>query len=290
MWERLYVFLRCLMKIKCEFCGSYISDTDEKCPNCGAPNANMMRSADGVPKTIEELKAFCAAHNMPLEKMRFFIGVDFREPRAFGIYRDENGDFIVYKNKADGSRAVRYRGKDEAYAVNELYQKLKSEVQIRKAKTSDAPPPPPPAPEPSTPHRRKRREPGGIIAAVIIFIMIIAYAMFTAAHTPDTGYYDYDGGYYYYQDDDWYYYDDALNGWFYASSVDSALREDYRDYYAGDSYSSQYGVENFADSEYYSSSSSSNDDSSWNSDWDSSDFDTDYSSWDSSDTDWSSDW
>ena len=250
----------------------------------------MIRSADGVPKTIEELKAFCAAHNMPLEKMRFFIGVDFREPRAFGIYRDENGDFIVYKNKADGSRAVRYRGKDEAYAVNELYQKLKSEVQIRKAKTSDAPPPPPPAPEPSTPRRRKRREPGGIIAAVIIFIMIIAYAMFTAAHTPDTGYYDYDGGYYYYQDDDWYYYDDALNGWFYASSVDSALREDYRDYYAGDSYSSQYGVEDFADSEYYSSSSSSNDDSSWDSDWDSSDFDTDYSSWDSSDTDWSSDW
>ena len=175
------------MKIKCEFCGSYISDTDEKCPNCGAPNANMVRSADGVPKTIEELKAFCAAHNMPLEKMRFFIGVDFREPRAFGIYRDENGDFIVYKNKADGSRAVRYRGKDEAYAVNELYQKLKSEVQIRKAKTSDAPPPPPPAPEPSAPRRRKRREPGGIIAAVIIFIVIIAYAMFTAAHTPDAG-------------------------------------------------------------------------------------------------------
>ena len=98
------------MKIKCEFCGSHISDTDGKCPNCGAPNANMVRSADGVPKTIEELKAFCAAHNMPLEKMRFFIGVDFREPRAFGIYRDENGDFIVYKNKADGSRAVRYRG------------------------------------------------------------------------------------------------------------------------------------------------------------------------------------
>ena len=72
--------------------------------------------------------------------------------------------------------------------------------------------------------------------------------------------------------------------------MDSALREDYRDYYAGDSYSSQYGVEDFADSEYYSSSSSSNDDSSWDSDWDSSDFDTDYSSWDSKQlTDWSSD-
>ena len=114
------------MKIKCEFCGSYISDTDEKCPNCGAPNANMVRSADGVPKTSEDLaKAFCAAHNMPLEKMRFFIGVDFREPRAFGIYRDENGDFIVYKNKADGSRAVRYRGKDEAYAVKRAVSKAK---------------------------------------------------------------------------------------------------------------------------------------------------------------------
>ncbi len=79
-----------------------------------------------IPQTIEELKAFCAEKGMPLEKMRFFIGENIQEPKAFGIYRDENDRFVVYKNKADGSRAVRYSGPDEAYAVRELYLKLKS--------------------------------------------------------------------------------------------------------------------------------------------------------------------
>ena len=50
------------------------------------------------PKTIEELKAFCAEKGMPLEQMRFYIGEDFPEPRAFGIFQDENGEFVVYKN------------------------------------------------------------------------------------------------------------------------------------------------------------------------------------------------
>lgn len=274
------------MKIKCEFCGAYISDTDEKCANCGAPNAHLVRSAEGVPKTIDELKAFCAAHNMPLERMRFFLGEDFREPKAFGIYRDENGDFIVYKNKADGSRAVRYRGKDEAYAVNELYQKLKSEVQIRKAQQS--------APQshitpPASKKGRMRRGCGQFLIAFAVFIVIIAISIFMVSRTPSTGYYDYDGDYYYYQNNDWYYYDDDMAGWLYAPYVDSTLREDYRDYWQGDSYSSQYGVEDFSDSEYYSSSSSDKNDN-WSSGWDSSDFDTDYSSWDSGDTDWGSDW
>ena len=121
------------MKLKCNYCGSFIKDTDEKCPNCGAVNEHLMRSADGIPKTIEELKAFCQKHNLPLEQMRFFIGENFTEPKAFGIYKDDKGNFIVYKNKADGSRTVRYQGTDEAYAVNEIYQKMKSEVSMRKA-------------------------------------------------------------------------------------------------------------------------------------------------------------
>ena len=85
-----------------------------------------------IPQTIEELKAFCAEKGMPLEKMRFFIGENIQQPKAFGIYRDENDRFVVYKNKADGSRAVRYSGPDEAYAVSELYLKLKSEVDLRR--------------------------------------------------------------------------------------------------------------------------------------------------------------
>ena len=63
---------------------------------------------------------------MPLLRMRFFVGEDFKEPKAFGIYQDGD-DFVVYKNKANGQRAVRYRGPDEAYAVSELFQKLLEE-------------------------------------------------------------------------------------------------------------------------------------------------------------------
>lgn len=121
------------MRITCEYCGGYLQDTDECCPNCAAVNKNVMRSADGIPKTIEQLKAFAEEKKLPLKKMRFFIGENITEPRAFGIYKDEYENYVVYKNKSDGTRIVRYEGKDEAYAVNELYQKMRSEVMEQKA-------------------------------------------------------------------------------------------------------------------------------------------------------------
>ena len=117
------------MLIKCKHCDNYFEDTKPECPICGAVNDQVVRTANGVPQTIEELKQFCESHNYPLDKMRFFIGIDYREPKAFGIYKDVvSGDFVVYKNKANGERAIRYKGIDEAYAVNELYQKIKEEV------------------------------------------------------------------------------------------------------------------------------------------------------------------
>ena len=115
-------------KVKCEFCGAYIDASDEKCPNCGAVNVNYRRFTDATPKTIEELKEWYMARKLPPERVtRFFIGKDVKEPKAFGIYKDGR-DIIVYKNKANGQRSVRYQGKDEAYGVNELYMKLKSEI------------------------------------------------------------------------------------------------------------------------------------------------------------------
>lgn len=117
-----------MAKVKCEFCGHYIDDSQEKCPTCGAPNKDHKRVVDGTPKTIEQLQSWYKARNLPPEDVtRFFIGKDTRAPRAFGIY-EANGEFIVYKNKSDGSRAIRYKGTDEAYAVNELYMRLKEEI------------------------------------------------------------------------------------------------------------------------------------------------------------------
>ena len=123
------------MKIKCDYCGNFISDTDEKCPNCLAPNEHLKRTGNEVPQTIEELKKWYQEHNLPPEETtRFFIGKNIQEPRAFGIYKeDETGNYIVYKNKDSGDRSIRYEGKDEAYAVNELYLKLKEEILHQKS-------------------------------------------------------------------------------------------------------------------------------------------------------------
>ena len=118
------------MKVKCDYCRADIEDTDEKCPHCGADNSHLKRVGAGVPQTIEELKKWYIDHNLPDENVtRFFIGKNYTAPKAFGIYKEENtGNIIVYKNKADGTRSIRYEGKDEVYAVNELYIKLKEEI------------------------------------------------------------------------------------------------------------------------------------------------------------------
>ena len=120
------------MKLKCDYCGSYISEQNEHCPSCGAINPSYKNLNFNTPKTIEELKEWYKAKNLPPENVtRFFIGKNIKEPRAFGIY-EENGLFTVYKNKNDGSRAIRYEGTDEAYAVNELYMRLKEEINNQK--------------------------------------------------------------------------------------------------------------------------------------------------------------
>ena len=122
------------MKIKCDYCGNTYEDTKRNCPSCGAANPTQ-NDADIRPKTIEELQDWYKAHHLPpYEVTRFFIGQDIKEAKAYGIYKAKNGDYIVYKNKADGSRAVRYEGDDEEYAVHEIYQKLKDEIVHQKGR------------------------------------------------------------------------------------------------------------------------------------------------------------
>ena len=119
---------------KCEYCGGVILSSDKTCPTCGATNLLYVEDAPSVvltPHTIEELKEYCAERNMPLQRMRFFIGENYQKPKAFGIYQNGAGEFVVYKNKADGSRSIRYIGRDEEYAVSELYLKLLDECHKR---------------------------------------------------------------------------------------------------------------------------------------------------------------
>ena len=125
-----------MAKVRCEFCNNYIDETSQTCPNCGAVNPAYMRMAHDTPKTISELQSWYRARNLPPESTtRFFIGKNVTEPKAFGIY-ETDGIYVVYKNKANGDRAIRYQGTDEAYAVNEIYLKLKETILQQKARSA----------------------------------------------------------------------------------------------------------------------------------------------------------
>lgn len=208
------------MKIRCEWCGSYMDDTDAKCPNCDGANHNVKRSADGLPRTIQELKNWCHDNNMPLEKMRFFIGEDYRGAKAFGIYQDvSSGNFVVYKNKSDGTRAVRYEGDDEAYAVNEIYQKIKLETakQVergnisRNTERSEHSHSNAPACNTVRYGRKGLQFSFGVIRLIAKFVFVFIVMVFVTTSIRslvgsyrDSGYYMQDGVYYYNDYSTWY--------------------------------------------------------------------------------------
>ena len=198
---------------------------------------------------------------MPLERMRFFINEDRREPRCFGIYHDDIEDrWVVYKNKADGSRAVRYSGPDEGYAANELWMKLQSEIDRRRPRQAD--------PKKA---RRERMVTGVLVAMLIALVLAFMVHEF---RKPSRGYYRVDDALYYYQDSDWYYYDD---GWVLYDAPDGD--EWYADSYYGTSYPYfDDASDAFEYSDYYVEPSDDHDDSGV------------FDNWDSGDTDWDSDW
>ena len=315
-------------QVKCEYCGAFIDETAEKCPNCGAVNKNFKRIVSGTPSTIEELKRWYMERKLPSENVtRFFIGKNIHEPKAFGIYKD-GSEYVVYKNKADGSRAIRYRGTDETYAVNEIYLKLRSEILNQKshslnkgfrntgrsvseksiffgavaaffgiAVTAFL--------SPSWVFGlmgtvlavsfiflRKNIKRFIVIAAVIILVSSvgsIAYLIgYNHAHRHD-GYYYGGDQYYYVQGHDVYYYD--TDDWYYYDSFDD-FTSYYPDYtHVSDEYQYNEYYSDFSDSSYYEDSNWSSDssDSSYSSDSDY-DWDSGSSDWDSGSSDWDSDW
>ncbi len=232
------------MKVKCPYCDSMINDTLEQCPNCGAPNSGVRRKSGKQPITIEELKNWYAERGLPpYETTRFFIGIDYKRPRAFGIYQDpQTGNFVVYKNKANGQRAIRYEGTDEAYAVNELYQRLKQEIIEQKranlkkrsqhtARTVK------PARKPQKARRRFRFAYVGIIVTAIVALQFFlsTLVVFIAADPPKDGYYRYEQTVYYHYDHsepenhtDWFWYDKETRNWngpIHTDDLPQSLRE-----------------------------------------------------------------
>lgn len=313
------------MKSKCEYCENYVSDDCEKCPSCGAPNKYYNRNGNGVPKTIEELREWYIAHNLPSEDVtRFFIGKNYLGARAFGIYKDElTHKFIVYKNKDNGTRIIRYEGNDEVYAVNELYLKLKEEIFNQKSLNNNS--------RINSYDGDMRSSVSAFIVMIILLILMIPFtfiimkqlsfkyllffiylfflffifsdnfratfrinkvlknvlvfvvlvfcigSFYFCHNLPSTGYYNINNINYYYVSGNWYYYND---GWNETSKPD--YNGNINDYYSGNVYSNNSDYSDFRDSSYYSDYYSSD----WDSDssWSSSD------SWDSGSTDWGSDW
>ena len=248
-----------MLKIKCDYCGNYIDDSDEKCPYCGAANQGIRRTGNQVPKTIEELKQWYIDHHLPDENTtRFFIGKDYPGPKAFGIYKQPDGDFVVYKNKTDGTRMTRYVGKDETYAVQEIYLKLKEEMQNQNShNTNYSRSYTPPMGRSYNYIPRQNQPPSSYNPNLVSLIVIIIIIVIICLANMDGGRRNRSSSYY-------------SNGSSYSSSYD-------RDYDSSSSWSSSSW-----DNDYDSSSSWSS--SSWDDDWDSS------SSWDSSWSDWDSDW
>lgn len=259
------------------------------------------------PKTVAELLEFCSQHNMPLRKMRFFIGEDYPEPKAFGIFQDAEGDFIVYKNKADGSRAVRYKGPDEAFAVNEIYQKLKDEVDKRRSSPRSSGRSSGRSYEDRTGYggsagnfaAEKRENTNKNHAVTFIILAMIVGIILILIKEPvsgrSRGYYLYDDNYYYYDNTDWYYY--SGDDWYIVNDRDFS---DMSEHFVDEYYSSSYGVGDFTQSEFYDGYyersadygdyDNNYDYGGYDYDYDDYDWDYDYDDWDYGDTDWDDDW
>lgn len=269
------------MKIKCDHCGEWIDSENKFCPNCGTAVQCEEHSSTKpikieVPTTIDELKEWAAQNNLPLEDMRTYIGIDYKGAKAFGIYQDEySGEFIVYKNKANGTRAIRYQGSDEAYAVKELYLKMKERVAEQKShrKTSSVYIPT---------NKLNKSKLLGMIIAIWVICLTSIFGIFhlsrKLSQSPSRGYYKYNDTSYYYDSHDWYEW--YGSDWYPISYEYDWMNDGYDDYYDSYYYNSSSGYYNFEDSDYYTTYDDDDDYDSWDSD----------SDWDSSFDDWDSDW
>ncbi|MBR4732387.1 MAG: hypothetical protein IK081_06420 [Lachnospiraceae bacterium] len=272
--------------------------------------------SNNVPKTIGEFKAYVRENNVPLEKIHMHLDEDYHGAKAFGIYRDGD-EVIVYKNKADGSRAIHYQGLDEAYAVSELYLKMR-EMEMA-AKDAKEPRNPLPAStsyttgykyyqqyNPAYDYEKKKKFNDwlhDVIFIVVLFVVagLIAHASNNAANKASnkaaenvntlyrSGYYYYNDAYYYNTGYLWFCYDFGSGKWDYV--VDSKVEGIVADYDAYATSISGLQIEPFGSSSSGSnqSESSSNQNDRYSN---SSDRDERYSDsydWDDDD-DWSYDW
>ena len=283
------------------------------------PSKQPSKQASKQPLTIEELRQWYIDRHLPPENVtRFFIGKNIREPKAFGIYKDANGNFVVYKNKANGERAVRYQGRDEAFAVGELLNRLKEEILRRKSKSAvpstgngsdaaylqhghDGSSQRSAATSTSNSSAIENLRDGCILGAgnlrdgcstggsrkgcflggIIAAVLALFIGIF--GNSVPNGYYQYNDNYYYHLGSAWYIYNALTSEWAPTASLDEWITEENAEQYSTSSFNGSPFEETGWYEDYYSSDTSSDSDSDY--DWDDSS-----DNWDSDDTDWDDDW
>lgn len=226
------------MKVKCENCGLIYDASSEKCPECGEHIREQNMISDSVPDSLESLQKFVRDNNIDLKKLKLYINEDTKQIGAYGMIKDEYGDFTFYRNRSDGTRSVRYKGNNEAFAVNEFYRILiavRSEVDIKPEDILNRPVLPE-GKQSKYPLRRVVIITAGILVVLGIFIVFLS-TLFSALH-PDSkkvtpGYYTYFGKTYYHDSTGWY--ESAGNDqWVRADLDDSFLN--HSDKYLNDDY------------------------------------------------------
>ena len=238
------------MKRICKNCQSRLTRGVKVCPYCGTVDPLSGDKDSETPRTVEALKSFAQNQPVPVKKLRCFIGEDSSEPLAFGIF-SEGDRFTVFKNKAVGSREIVYRGKNEAEAVEKVYQRLQKELLIRRSaqvgvslhefdKNTKR----------STNYKKVLASAGTLLcAAAVVVLGVFSIVSLFSPKTPKAGYYNYNGSYYYSQNGNWYLYD-VNEGWV-DVIPDDKLKNNSSKYFNDSSYSEDYDIKDFRDSEYY---------------------------------------
>lgn len=202
-------------------------DAEEFCPLCGAPvvmeeetlEQDNTPEQEVVPETIAALRELCVSRSVDAESRGFFLDSNREHHGGYGIYLDNDGDFVFYKNHSSGEKSIRYKGKDEAYAVRELYGRMKKDgcfpLTVKKNQPKENSSHGHHRSGSSGKHRRVQRKKRVVIAVALLLVLAVSAAAVYVwyANQPKDGYYHYHDDYYYLQKGSWYCYNSVMEKW-----------------------------------------------------------------------------
>ena len=185
-----------------------------------------------VPKTIKELEKWYKDHDLPeYEKSKIFIGEEYKDLKAYGVYKDsKTGKYVVFQNKGGGLKDTYYEGDDEEFAVNKVYERVREKYIDKKKKKTNS----------------------GLFIYGTVITMAIFFFIFYAIITlvilgPKRGYYLINDNEYYYINGWWYTY--GNDDWYVTSEPKHS--RDIKHYYVGDEYKDNWRFSDFRRSKVY---------------------------------------